>query len=678
MPKPPPPATFAEKAKAGLTAAVPLVLYGVRLATACCLALYVSFYLELESPYWAGQTALTVFQFELGSLLRKAGFRVLGTLLGATVAVALTACFPQSRVGVLVGLALWGGMCGFVNPFIQNTSGYAVTLAGYTAGIIVSGSIDNPGSVLTIAFSRTTEITIGITATTLVASLTSFGRTRRAVAGKLAEIATAILSQLTASLKPDTRPGAEAVDARADLLKRTVALGPMWNPVIGEGRDLNRRRRTLRAGFYGLLAALSEWRALAAHLSLLSPDQARGAALAAAPALPALLMRVTPDGAKQVAAAPAPLRDQCEEAARALAAEPTGDPAFRLVLDRAAASLRGLVQALNAVALLATPERAEDAPRQGRRAVPDLLPSLVYAGRILLVYLVADLIWIFTAWPSGPLMISIAFIVTIHVPSLSDKIQTLATGAFIGLLGIAVIVAGLKFAVLPAIRQDYLGFATALSLFLVPLAAISQIPVLRKSGVALTLAVFFPLFQATNEANYDTSSYYNSTLAVVFGFVLAMVAMALLPPLSSSARAVRLVALSRRDLGSLARRPRSLMDWPLRIYGRLAVLPADIPARQGDRLLAALDAGNAVIELHEAAIQFGMQREWAPVAAAIGGDDIDGATAALTRFDQALASPADPADPAAIPAWDRGARMKARGSVLWLLETLRGSDDREG
>lgn len=674
MPHSQPAAAFAEKVKAELKAAASAGLYGLGLATSVCLALYISFCLELESPYWAGQTALTVSQFELGGSLRKAGFRLAGTLLGASVAIALTICFPQSRAGILVGLAVWGASCGFVSPFFQNSVGYVATLAGYTAAIIVSGAIQDPGKILQVAVSRTTEIAVGITCVTLVASLTSVGHARRQVAGKLAGIATAILGHIMQSLNPDAHQGAASSDARTDLMRRTVALGKLWNPLIGENRDLARRQRALRAGFYGLFDALSEWRALAAHLSLLAPDQAREAALAAVPALPASLFGATLDESKETAAtAPATLRDQCDAAARALASEQTGDPSFRLVLDRVAAILRGLTQTLNAVALLATPEAAHDVQSQGRRRVPDLLPSLVYAGRILLIYLVADLIWIQTAWSSGPLMIIIAFIVTIQVPPLSDQIETIAQGALAGLLVVAVLVGLLKFVVLPATSQDFLGYAAVLSLFLVPLAAVSQIPVLRKSGVALTLSIFFPLFETTNAANYDTSSYYNNVLGVVFGFVLAMVAIALVPPLASSMRTARLVALSRRDLGCMARRRLSshTVDWPVRIYVRLGVLPTDVLAQQSDGLLTVLDIGNGVIELQDAAVRFGFEREWAPVAAAIGRDDVTGAVTALTRFDQALAlAPAVPSDP--------GARIRARGCVLGLVETLRGSGDDAG
>jgi uncharacterized membrane protein YccC len=85
------------------------LLFGLRLWASVCLALYVAFWLQLDNPYWAGTSAALVSQPHLGASLRKGWFRMIGTLVGAVAIVVLTAWFPQSRAGFLVGLALWGG-----------------------------------------------------------------------------------------------------------------------------------------------------------------------------------------------------------------------------------------------------------------------------------------------------------------------------------------------------------------------------------------------------------------------------------------------------------------------------------------------------------------------------------------------------------------------------------------
>jgi hypothetical protein len=89
-------------------AAGPTLVFGLRLWASVCLALYVAFWLELDNAYWAGTSAALMCQPHLGASLRKGWFRMIGTVVGAVWIVALSAWFPQDRVGFLLGLALWG------------------------------------------------------------------------------------------------------------------------------------------------------------------------------------------------------------------------------------------------------------------------------------------------------------------------------------------------------------------------------------------------------------------------------------------------------------------------------------------------------------------------------------------------------------------------------------------
>jgi uncharacterized membrane protein YccC len=90
-----------------LSAAGTPLLFGVRLWASVCLALFVAFWLQLDNPFWAGSSAAIVCLPQLGASLRKARYRVIGTVVGAVTIVVLTAWFPQDRIGFLLGLALW-------------------------------------------------------------------------------------------------------------------------------------------------------------------------------------------------------------------------------------------------------------------------------------------------------------------------------------------------------------------------------------------------------------------------------------------------------------------------------------------------------------------------------------------------------------------------------------------
>ena len=88
-----------------LTAAGEPLLFSVRLWASVCLALFVAFWLELDNPFWAGSSAAIVCLPQLGASLRKGWFRMIGTVIGATMIVVLTACFPQDRIAFLGLLA---------------------------------------------------------------------------------------------------------------------------------------------------------------------------------------------------------------------------------------------------------------------------------------------------------------------------------------------------------------------------------------------------------------------------------------------------------------------------------------------------------------------------------------------------------------------------------------------
>ena len=68
-----------------LNAASPALVFGLRLWASVCLALFVAFWLELDNPFWAGTSAAIVCQPQLGASLRKGWFRMIGTVVGATM-----------------------------------------------------------------------------------------------------------------------------------------------------------------------------------------------------------------------------------------------------------------------------------------------------------------------------------------------------------------------------------------------------------------------------------------------------------------------------------------------------------------------------------------------------------------------------------------------------------------
>ena len=108
--------------------ATPALLFALRLWASVCLTYYVTFALQLSDPTWAVTTAAIVCTPVLGASLRKAFFRMIGTVVGAIGIVIIAALFRQDRIGFLVGLALWCAVSAFVATLLRNFAAYAAAL----------------------------------------------------------------------------------------------------------------------------------------------------------------------------------------------------------------------------------------------------------------------------------------------------------------------------------------------------------------------------------------------------------------------------------------------------------------------------------------------------------------------------------------------------------------------
>ncbi len=259
-----------------LKAAGPPLLFGLRLWASVCLALYVAFWLELDDAFWAGTTAALVCQPHLGASLRKGWFRLIGTVVGAVAIVFLTACFPQDRALLLIGLALWGAACALVATVLRNFAAYAAALAGFTAAIIAGdqlGSTGGPnGEAFTLALARVTEIGIGIVCAGIVLAGTDLGGARRRLATLFASVSVEIMTRFTDTLVSigTEFEGIQAI--RRELVRRVIALDPAIDEAFGELSQLRYHSSVLQNAVDGLFATLAGWRTVAVLLAL-SPEK---------------------------------------------------------------------------------------------------------------------------------------------------------------------------------------------------------------------------------------------------------------------------------------------------------------------------------------------------------------------------------------------------------------------
>jgi uncharacterized membrane protein YccC len=139
----------------------------------------------------------------------------------------------------------------------------------------------------------------------------------------------------------------------------------------------------------------------------------------------------------------------------------------------------------------------------------------------------AELVWIATAWPSGPTFITWAALTVILFAPREDAAFSMAANNMIGSAITAVLAAVAAFAILPQ-QSTFFGFCGAIGLVLVPAGALAAQP-WRQPIFEATAAYFIPLLAPTNPMTYDPGQFYNMALAVLGGIAAAVCALRLLP-----------------------------------------------------------------------------------------------------------------------------------------------------
>jgi hypothetical protein len=648
------------------------IKYGLRLWLSVCVALYIAFWLQLDEPYWAGTSAGIACLPQLGAGLRKGWFRVMGTLVGATVSLTLAAFFPQDRILFLLGLAIWGAACAFTTSLLTNYAAYGAGLAGYSVAIIAGGSLGATGGVnadvvFHLAVARTSEICIGIFCAGVIGVLADVGDAPRRVAISLAVVSAKVMTGFADTLAragtvlPDLRP------VRRDIIKQTIALDPVIDQAVGESSQIRSYSALLQRATDGLFGALVGWRSVGNHLESLPPQDAQRQACI----LLGLIPPTSAGGSDAVhwIGNSDQLQQEYAAAAQRLVDLKADTPSIRLLADKTAEVLAGVVHALIGLTLVVHPGRPGPLRTNKRFRVPDVLPAFVNAGRAFLTIGAIELLWVTTGWPNGVGAIAFTMVnVILRGPQAGQAYaSTLAfmAGAVADLAVTAIII----FAVLPGLPTDFLSLAFVIGVCLVPLGVVTtrartswQIGMVN----AMTL-LFVPFLSPTNPMNYDGAAFWNQAIAIVVGCFAGAYSFSVIPSLSPNYRSRRLLRLTLRDLRRLlAGKPHH--DWIGNLMGRLTAMPPESTPLQRARLLAALSVGSEFMQLSEIAGWLGLQGDLAPALAATSLGDTMGAIGCLSRFDQRLRAIAESSG-------TTQTILRAQGGVLLLSEALTQHSD---
>jgi uncharacterized membrane protein YccC len=537
----------------------------------------------------------------------------------------------------------------------------AADLLGTTGGL-------NANAAFLLAVTRASEICIGIVCAGIVLGLSDLGGAPRRLAALFADLAAGITGGFIGELASAGREPFDTQAVRREFARRVIALDPIIDESLGESSRLRYHSPVLQSAVDGLFAALAGWRAVANHLVRLPGDAARQDAAVILQSLPQELRSLPEHGEPtRWIADPTGLHRTCDTAVRRLISLPVGTPSLRLLADKAALAMTGMMRALNGLALLVA-----DPARPVRRRlgvvslrVPDWLPALVNAGRAFVVIGAVTLFWIVTAWPGGSGAILFATVVVLLLAPRAHQAYAAAIAFIAGAILDLALTAFVAFAVLPGLAtESFAAFSLVIGVCLVPIGALqAQARQPWQAGMfgAMTL-LFVPLLAPTNPMTYDTLTFYNQALSIVAGACTAALSFRLLPPLSPAFSTFRLLALTLHDLRRLAtgRAPR---DWEGRVHGRLSAMPNEATPLQRARLLAALAVGHEIVRLRRMVHQLGADADLQPALTAVAEGDSATATAHLAHLDAALAGRVG----------DRPLTetvLRARSSILVLLELL--------
>ena len=240
-----------------------IVSFAVRTWLASMLALYVSYALQLDAPYWAWLTVWIVAQPSPGMVLSKSLYRVIGTIGGSILGIILIAFFAQTPELFVLALALLVGGCTVVSNVLTNFRAYATVLAAYTAGIVASDAISAPDQVFFIAMARSSAILIGIACSILVTSLFAPHRAEAETREKLRDALKDAARRAVFSWKDSNE---ERLRIGRKLIFELITLNTLIEFAAAESGVFRMQANQARSVIAHIFSLISARRSLDAHL----------------------------------------------------------------------------------------------------------------------------------------------------------------------------------------------------------------------------------------------------------------------------------------------------------------------------------------------------------------------------------------------------------------------------
>ena len=216
------------------------VVHALKVGLAGVLSLFVAQALRLQYPEWAPFTVMVLMMVHPhpGSIALKSLFRVVGTLVGASLGVWLVSDYVSSPILFLSVTFLVMCLASYkVGQLSSAMAPYAYFLIGVTLIIVESTAMTQPDKAWFVALSRAEETFVGIGAVLIINSL--FGlRHPRLEFQQLARSAVDQLAQLTNAelqhLKEGTGSNSQIMEGQTAVLRKLLTLDSL---LLAERRE---------------------------------------------------------------------------------------------------------------------------------------------------------------------------------------------------------------------------------------------------------------------------------------------------------------------------------------------------------------------------------------------------------------------------------------------------------
>lgn len=562
----------------------PRVLFAIRLALSVCLALFVTYWLELQNSFWAATTAAITCQPNLGASLQKGRYRVLGTIIGAIVMVGLLALFSQQRNMLIFALALWCGLCGCAAVLLRNYASYAAALSGITAAIIFADTLSDPSGAVLLAIVRVGEISIGIGSACFVMLVVSGDTASRQLSNTLGSTATQLWKGFSETLFVPTSK-ADHLALRHTMIRSFPALRNQVDASIGESSVIQSYRGNLNGALNHLLRALIEWRN-SEHL----PSESDEALLSARDKLSVVFRDLEPS---VFVNNPVAYRERCEEALSQIKAIDALSPSSQILLDAGAHVSACLAAIAECQALLGEHGGALRPQQLTSPVIVDPLPAILGGLRVFCAVLFSLFLWIETAWPVGYFAAVFAAVATLVFASFGDQALAKAKEYSFGTICMMVIGAGLYFGLLPSLTR-FSQLVIVLTAFYLIVGFMQTGP--THSTVYLAISVCsLPMLGLGNPTVYSASDYFNLSSAIIVGSIIGTCFFLIIPALTPAEQEKRLILRSVTDFRRYLQ-PVSVKGSKVQLAvlsARFCALPssaADLPFSQLMAIYSAIEA----------------------------------------------------------------------------------------